>query len=117
MDMVYGGKYGIFLMEELFQIVWFLFLLLDVCEENYVVGLLMGGYGVFKWVLSKFDMFVVVVGFLMGNFLFWSVGLDGEFFLFLCFVFGDGLYVGMDNDFYYLIQFNDCIIGLKFVFY
>ena len=61
-DMAYGGKYGTFLMEELPQIARSLFPLSDAREENYVAGLSMGGYGAFKWALSKPDMFAAAAG-------------------------------------------------------
>ncbi|WP_337033867.1 alpha/beta hydrolase family protein [Paenibacillus illinoisensis] len=116
-DMAYGGKYGTFLMEELPQIARSLFPLSDAREENYVAGLSMGGYGAFKWALSKPDMFAAAAGLSTGNFPFWSAGPDGEFPPFLRLAFGDGPHAGTDNDLYHLIQSNDRTTGPKPAFY
>ena len=51
-DMVYGGKYGQFISEEVPAVVRDMFPLSDKHKDNFVAGLSMGGYGAFKLALT-----------------------------------------------------------------
>jgi len=59
-DMVNGNRYWTFLSEELPKIARSFFPLSDKCEDNFVAGLSMGGYGAMKWALSKPQQFAAV---------------------------------------------------------
>ncbi|MGE8206252.1 alpha/beta hydrolase [Heyndrickxia sp. NPDC080065] len=56
-DMLYGNRYWTFLTEELPRVARSFFPLSTKREENFVVGLSMGGYGAFKWALHYPDSF------------------------------------------------------------
>jgi len=56
-DMVSGLKYWTFISEELPKLARSFFPLSAAREDNFVAGLSMGGYGAFKWALSKPDQF------------------------------------------------------------
>ena len=56
-DMVYGGKYGQFISEEVPVVVRDMFSLSDKREDNFVAGLSMGGYGAFKLALTYPDRY------------------------------------------------------------
>ncbi|MEC0173816.1 alpha/beta hydrolase family protein [Paenibacillus favisporus] len=56
-DMAYGNKYWTFISEELPSIARSFFPLSAEREDNFVAGLSMGGYGAFKWALSKPESF------------------------------------------------------------
>jgi putative tributyrin esterase len=51
-DMVYGGKYGQFIGEEVPAVVHDLFPLSSKREDTFIAGLSMGGYGAFKMALT-----------------------------------------------------------------
>ena len=56
-DMAYGNRYYTYLTEELPAIFKSMFKLSDKREDNYVVGLSMGGYGAFKIALNQPERF------------------------------------------------------------
>jgi len=56
-DMVHGNRYWTFLTEELPAVAQSFFPLSNAREDNFVAGLSMGGYGAFKWALSKPEQF------------------------------------------------------------
>ncbi|MCP3763404.1 esterase family protein [Domibacillus sp. A3M-37] len=56
-DMKYGNRYWTFLTEELPAVARSFFPLSDAREDNFVAGLSMGGYGAFKWALSRPEQF------------------------------------------------------------
>lgn len=57
-DMLFGNKYWTFLTDELPFIARSFFPLSNKREDNFVVGLSMGGYGAFKWALHYPERFV-----------------------------------------------------------
>jgi putative tributyrin esterase len=57
-DMAHGYRYWTFISEELPALAQSFFPLSDVREENFVVGLSMGGYGAFKLALTYPDRYV-----------------------------------------------------------
>jgi putative tributyrin esterase len=56
-DEAYGGRFWIFLSEELPGIVGQFFQVSQRREDTFVAGLSMGGYGAFKWALRRPDRF------------------------------------------------------------
>ncbi len=56
-DMKYGNRYWTFLAEELPVVARSFFHLSAEREDNFVAGLSMGGYGAFKWALSRPNQF------------------------------------------------------------
>lgn len=116
-DMAYGGKYGTFLMEELPQIARSFFPLSDAREDNFVAGLSMGGYGAFKWALSKPDQFAAAAGLSTSNFASTELIKDWENPDFLKLVYGDEPQEGTNNDLYYLIEQCQKRSGSKPSFY
>ena len=59
-DMKYGNRYWTFLTEELPAAARSFFPLSHAREDNFVAGLSMGGYGAFKWALSRPEQFGTV---------------------------------------------------------
>lgn len=116
-NMAHGGQYGTFLMEELPQIARSFFPLSDAREDNFVAGLSMGGYGAFRWALSKPDRFAAAAGLSTANFstLKFREMLQGPRFLDL--VYGDKPQDGTDNDLYHLIRTCGQSAGEKPKFY
>ena len=62
-DMAYGYKYWTFVKEELPSITRSFFPLSDKREDNFVVGLSMGGYGAFKLALNQPEKFIAAGSF------------------------------------------------------
>ncbi|MFS0725794.1 alpha/beta hydrolase [Paenibacillus sp. 1P07SE] len=103
-DMAYGGRYGAFLTEELPRVARSFFPLSDAREDNFVAGLSMGGYGAFRWALSRPDQFAAAAGLSTANFstAAFREKLGGA--PFLRYVFGDESAENTDNDLYHLIR-------------
>lgn len=100
-DMAYGLKYWTFLSEELPVLARSFFPLSEARTDNYVAGLSMGGYGAFKWALSKPEQFAAAASL--------SGALDRsrqvtnpsrDFTL----AFGEQPVAGTDNDLFYLLD-------------
>ncbi|MCY0875600.1 MAG: alpha/beta hydrolase family protein [Firmicutes bacterium] len=100
-DMAYGLRYWTFLSEELPRLARAFFPLSDAREDNFVAGLSMGGYGAFKWALSKPEQFAAAASL--------SGALDRarqvsnpsrDFIL----AFGDEPVAGTDNDLFELLS-------------
>lgn len=116
-DMVHGGDYGKFLMEELPQIARSFFPLSDAREDNFVAGLSMGGYGAFRWALSKPEQFSAAAGLSTGDFSSMKFRSHLPNAKFINLVFGEGSQEGTTNDLSYLINQCDKADGEKPRFY
>lgn len=100
-DMQYGYKYWTFLSEELPKVCRSFFPLSDKREDNFVAGLSMGGYGAFKWALSKPEQFTAAAGLSTANLIYKDENspLNNDLFL----AFGEEA-AGTENDLFYLIE-------------
>lgn len=116
-NMAYGGAYGTFLMEELPKVARSFFPLSDAREDNFVAGLSMGGYGAFRWALSKPDQIAAAAGFSTANFSTMQFRNMLQQAPFLKFAFGEGSQEGTENDLYHLIGQCDRAPGAKPKFY
>lgn len=114
-DMAYGGRYGTFLMDELPQLARSFFPLSDEREDNFVAGLSMGGYGAFKWALSRPNQIAAAAGMSTANFATMNWGDQRPDFLKL--VYGDAPQEGTNNDLFHLIGKCDHTADLKPKFY
>lgn len=103
-NMVHGGQYATFLMEELPMIARSFFPLSHSREDNFVAGLSMGGYGALKWALTKPDQIAAAAGLSTANFSTMTFGDSLQRAPFLRNVFGEESQEGTDNDLYYLIK-------------
>jgi S-formylglutathione hydrolase FrmB len=74
-DEAYGGRFWTFLSEELPALVHRFFRVSERREDTYVAGLSMGGYGAFRWALSRPERFAAAAS-LSGALGFGSVGRD-----------------------------------------
>lgn len=116
-DMAYGGQYGTFLMEELPRVARSFFPLSNAREDNFVAGLSMGGYGAFKWALSRPDQLAAAAGLSTANFSTAKFAGMLQRPQFLKLVYGDAPQEGTDNDLYHLIERCNKAPGLKPRFY
>ncbi|MBS4218058.1 esterase family protein [Bacillus sp. FJAT-49711] len=116
-NMAYGGKYGTFLMEELPKIARSLFPLSEAKEDNFVAGLSMGGYGAFKWALSKPNQFAAAAGLSTANFSSSKIMQEWNSPDFLRLVFGEEPQEGTENDLCHLIEQCDKLSESKPKFY
>jgi putative tributyrin esterase len=103
-NMAHGGDYGTFLMEELPQIARSFFPLSAAREDNFVAGLSMGGYGAFRWALSKPDQIVAAAGLSTADFSSMKFRSHLPNAKFLNLVFGEGSQEGTENDLSHLIK-------------
>lgn len=103
-DMMHGGKYGTFLMEELPELARSFFPLSAAREDNYVAGLSMGGYGAFKWALSKPEQIAAAAGLSTGNFALAGREDYPQLTPHFDLIYGHQPQQGTANDLYYLIS-------------
>lgn len=115
-DMKYGNKFWTFLSKELPTIARSFFPLSEKREDNFVAGLSMGGYGAFKWALSKPENFAAAAS-LSGVMDIAQRKRESGSDLPLHLVFGDEDLEGTKHDIYHLLDKLDESEGPKPMLY
>lgn len=105
-DQVHGGRYWIFLSEELPGLVSRFFQVSDRPQDTFVAGLSMGGYGALKWALRRPDRFAAAAS-LSGAVDLARLQRVGDRPAVMDAAFGAGSVAGTDDDLLHLVDTAD----------